>query len=113
MAAIWAISYQANFQLRTLGWLYDLASDLGGGTRRTHWFALYRNDAMVDDWTFIQGVRRGNFRLHPSGRRGISEGCVTLPDRGQFDRLRQFLKSQPTHKVPGTNLDYYGTITVR
>lgn len=96
-----------------LGWLYDLASDLSNGTRRGEWFALYRSDATIDDWTCVEGVRRGNFRLHPSGRRGISEGCITLPDRKQFDKLRTFLKSQLTAKVPGANFDYYGTVTVR
>ncbi|WP_254367149.1 tlde1 domain-containing protein [Paraburkholderia sp. NMBU_R16] len=35
-------------------------------TQGHQWFALYRNDGVVDDYTFIDGVRRGNFRLHPN-----------------------------------------------
>lgn len=45
----------------------DFVADARAGTNRSTWFALYRNDATIDDWTFVQGVRRGNFRLHPSG----------------------------------------------
>ncbi|NRO95471.1 DUF2778 domain-containing protein [Paraburkholderia sp. NMBU_R16] len=96
-----------------LGWFNDLMADARAGTDRSRWFALYRNDGTIDDWTFVEGVRRGNFRLHPSGWWGMSEGCITLPHAGQFDKLRQFLKAQPTRKIPGTTINYYGTVTVR
>ncbi|WP_433691402.1 tlde1 domain-containing protein [Kosakonia cowanii] len=29
------------------------------------WFALYYDDIGIDDWTWVKGVQRGNFRLHP------------------------------------------------
>ena len=96
-----------------LAWFSDLWRDMRAGTKRSEWFALYRNDGTIDDWTFIHGVRRGNFRLHPSGWWGVSEGCITLPSVGQFHKLRQFLKAQPTANIPGTLIDYYGTVTVQ
>ena len=50
-----------------LGWLYDYLRTHGYGTDRNEWFALYRKDEQVDDITFVNGVRRGAFRLHPIG----------------------------------------------
>lgn len=61
----------------------------------------------------INGIRRGNFRLHPAGRLGESDGCITLQNPAQFDKLRAFLKAQPTFLVPGTLLRAYGKVTVR
>jgi len=58
-------------------------------------------------------VRRGNFRLHPNGRFGVSEGCIMLLSMQQFDKLRAWLLSQETKMVPGTSLPYYGTVAVR
>lgn len=58
-------------------------------------------------------MRRGNFRLHPNGRFGVSEGCITLLSTQQFDKLRAWLLSQETKMVPGTSLPYYGTVAVR
>ncbi|MFP3617622.1 DUF2778 domain-containing protein, partial [Paraburkholderia sp. SIMBA_050] len=48
-----------------MGWLNDFRSDLLAGTHRADWFALYRNDGVIDDWTSLNGIRRGHFRLHP------------------------------------------------
>ncbi|MGF6787431.1 DUF2778 domain-containing protein [Paraburkholderia sp. 35.1] len=96
-----------------LGWLYDLLKDAWSDVDHSTWFALYRNDGVIDDWTFINGVKRGNFRLHPTGRWGESEGCITVTDQSQFDRLRSFLLSHPTRKIPGTTLQYYGTVLVQ
>jgi hypothetical protein len=33
----------------------------------SNWFAFYANDGKVDDETFCNSVKRGNFRLHPKG----------------------------------------------
>ncbi|APY94891.1 Protein of uncharacterised function (DUF2778) [Burkholderia pseudomallei] len=96
-----------------MGWLNDFRADLLAGTHRADWFALYRNDGVIDDWTSINGIRRGHFRLHPVGYWGISEGCITLPQKSQFEALRKFLKSQPTGVVPGTSMKYYGRVTVQ
>jgi hypothetical protein len=43
---------------------------------RSEWFALYREDAAIDDETWYEGVRRELFRLHPGT---VSEGCITIP----------------------------------
>lgn len=95
------------------GWLRDWLKDRASHVEHDQWFALYRNDGVVDDYTFVDGVRRGNFRLHPNGRFGISEGCITILSQTQFDKLRQFLLGQDTKVIPGTNIKYYGTVEVR
>lgn len=96
-----------------LGWLRDWLKDRASNVQHEQWFALYRNDGVVDDYTFIDGVKRGNFRLHPNGRFGISEGCITILSQTQFDKLRRFLLAQDTKVIPGTNIKYYGTVEVR
>ena len=83
------------------------------GTDRTTWFALYRDDDVIDDRTSINGIRRGNFRLHPVGPRRLSEGCIALADPAQFKTLRDRLKSTPVISVPGTVMRAYGTVDVR
>jgi hypothetical protein len=57
--------------------------------------------------TFINGVRRGNFLLHPVEHPNVSNGCIKVAHRAQFDRLPAYLRSQKAEKVPGTNTDYY------
>ncbi|WP_164141641.1 DUF2778 domain-containing protein [Serratia marcescens] len=75
------------------------------------WFAPYREDGKIDDYTWINGVKRGNFRLHPSGPLGISLGCITLQHRTDFLAIRQALVStRPVRLVNG--LMSYGTIEV-
>ncbi|ORC49640.1 DUF2778 domain-containing protein [Paraburkholderia terricola] len=96
-----------------LGWLWDAVKDTFVHSNRSEWFALYRNDGKIDDWTFINGVRRGNFRLHPVGRLGESKGCVTVANPAQFQQLRAFLTSQTQQTIPGSNINYYGTVMVR
>lgn len=96
-----------------MGWLNDLLADFVAGTHRVEWFALYRDDGIIDDWTSIDGIRRGHFRLHPAGYWGTSEGCITLPHKSQFDMLRKFLKSQPAGIIPSTGMKYYGRVLVQ
>lgn len=50
-----------------MGWLYDFVKDQASGVHHEDWFALYRDDGQIDDYTVINGVRRGNFRIHPNG----------------------------------------------
>ena len=52
-----------------LGWLRDWASR-HYSVDRNEWFALYRDDGVIDDATSVGGVSRGAFRLHPIGPRG-------------------------------------------
>jgi len=83
------------------------------GTDRTTWFALYRSDDVIDDWTSINGIRRGNFRLHPIGPRRLSDGCIAIVSPSQFKMLYDRLKSTPTISIPGTAMRAYGTVDVR
>ncbi|WCM24584.1 DUF2778 domain-containing protein [Paraburkholderia bryophila] len=96
-----------------LGWLRDTIKDILVHSNRREWFALYRNDGVIDDETFINGIKRGAFRLHPAGRFHESKGCITLHNLSQFEKLRTFLKSQPVAFIPGTTIRYYGTVNVR
>lgn len=74
---------------------------------------LFRDDGKIDDYTFVQGVKRGNFRLHPIGPLGLSEGCITLQHPIQFNYLRdRLLESGATLNIPGSQLKAYGTIKV-
>ncbi|MBF3447276.1 DUF2778 domain-containing protein [Burkholderia pseudomallei] len=97
-----------------LGPIRDLALDMWSNSDRSTWFALYRADAKIDDETDVNGVKRSAFRLHPNGRWGVSDdGCITITTQVQFDQLRAYLMKQPTAKIPGTDIEYYGTVDVR
>ncbi|WP_199272289.1 DUF2778 domain-containing protein [Paraburkholderia acidisoli] len=91
----------------------DRLMDLVNDTDREQWFALYRDDGEIDDWTFVNGVGRGHFRLHPHGRANVSEGCITLADPAAFDRLRKRLLHAPTIALPGGKGFAYGTVEVQ
>lgn len=75
------------------------------------WFALYRDDGKIDDHTWVNGVERGNFRLHPPGPIGVSLGCITLQHRTDFLAIRQALLSTPQVKL-FNGLMSYGMIEV-
>ncbi|AMP40290.1 DUF2778 domain-containing protein [Ralstonia solanacearum] len=96
-----------------LGPLMDSIRSAVSSSNHAEWFALYRDDGVIDDWTFVNSVRRGNFRLHPIGPRGISEGCVTLVSKQQFATLRTYLKSRSGGVVPGTSTKHYGVLEVK
>ena len=90
-----------------LGPLLDFIKD------RSDWFALYAADKQIDDEVFCNTVKRGNFRLHPAGTRGISQGCITLTTRTDFDILRHQLIAAGQVLIPGTSLHAYGRVTVQ
>ncbi|WP_370659763.1 DUF2778 domain-containing protein [Massilia polaris] len=77
------------------------------------WFALYAIDRTIDDETFCNQVKRGNFRLHPKGPSGISQGCITVADRTDHQKLRAYLKASTPSVVPGSQLQAYGVVVVR
>jgi hypothetical protein len=80
---------------------------------RDKWFALYKCDGAIDDATFVAGVRRGMFRLHPIGPRRMSTGCLVVAHQVEFDRLRTWLlSSAPTAHVGESRMRSYGTISV-
>lgn len=82
----------------------------GASFNHGEWFALYRNDGEIDDYTWVEGVKRGNFRLHPGQ---ISEGCITLPNEMEYSVLRSAILRYSKQAVPGARaLMSYGTIEV-
>lgn len=95
-----------------LGAVVDTMNDLANGTQRQDWFSLYAATPPASDFLTIKGVRRGNFRIHPVGYWGVSEGCITLPNIENFYTFRTWLTSHATSKIPGTEIDHYGTVTV-
>jgi hypothetical protein len=96
-----------------LGWLHDWVSEMNVGTTdRSKWFMLWNE--RTGDSTFINGVRRGEFRLHPAGSRRVSEGCITLPSAEEFDRLQRHIRFRPPDlPVPGTTDKAYGIVVVQ
>ena len=80
---------------------------------RSEWFALYAIDGKIDDETYCNKVKRGLFRLHPKGDLGISEGCITIESRKDYQKLRAILKSVTPVTIPGSPLKAYGTVVVR
>lgn len=91
--------------------LRDYINSVISGSDREVWFGLYRDDGMIDDFTFTEGVKRGSFRLHPAGYQGTSNGCITLPSRAHYEILYRALLRTPTfYTHPG--LLAYGTIHV-
>jgi hypothetical protein len=94
-------------------WASDTANTLlGKPSDHTEWFALYCDDGQIDDYMWIDGIRRGNFRLHPIGGGGISNGCITLQNHADFQNVRRALLH--TSPVPAGNsgLMAYGWIEV-
>ena len=81
-------------------------------TGRDEWFALYRQDGTIDDEMFINGVRRGEFRLHPIGPARTSLGCITLQSHTEFDRMRSYLLQAPVTTITRTRMRTYGTVSV-
>ncbi|MEO0443818.1 MAG: tlde1 domain-containing protein [Pseudomonadota bacterium] len=45
---------------------------------------------------FCEQVKRGQFRLHPKGRRGISQGCITLDNWTDYQVVHSLLKGTKT-----------------
>ncbi len=93
------------------GPFYDFYNSTISGSDRSTWFGLFKEDANIDDDTFIEGVKRGQFRLHPAGYRGISEGCITLPSKANYSILRNALLQTVTFRVSSA-LIAYGTVQV-
>ncbi|GAB80107.1 DUF2778 domain-containing protein [Shimwellia blattae] len=77
----------------------DLFNKIYNGTQFGHneWFALYRDDWGIDDGTWIDGVYRGLFRLHPGT---ISEGCITIAHNSDYAQIRNALMNTSLIQVP-------------
>ncbi len=90
--------------------LKTFAKSMASGSDHTVWFALYRDDNKIDDITFYKNTERGNFRLHPAGWRGISNGCITLPNVDDYMTLYRALLSTTTMRI--SSFTAFGTIQV-
>ncbi len=96
-----------------LGWLRDAWGEIGVGTTdHTQWFMLWNKD--TGDSTYVGNVKRGQFRLHPIGPLGLSEGCITVTNPTTFERFAAFLRKNGADlPVPGSSLKAYGTVEVK
>ncbi len=81
-------------------------------TGRDQWFALHGIDDHIDDEIYCEKVKRGQFRLHPKGPSGRSEGCIVIDNSTYFLHLRTLLKSTSPVAVPGSPLRAYGKVVV-
>ncbi|WP_413652433.1 tlde1 domain-containing protein [Pantoea sp. B65] len=78
------------------------------------WFGLFSFQIM-NDWLYVNGVRRGQFRLHPlrPNGSGTSWGCITFFRMHDFAMVRQALLSRKKVRVPGhSELMAYGRVDV-
>jgi hypothetical protein len=95
-----------------IGWLRDEFNPLLGSTDHRKWFMLW--NPYTGDATFVNGVKRGLFRLHPDGPMHVSDGCITLKSGTDFERLHDYLKAKgATMPIPGTDMKAYGKVDVR
>lgn len=95
---------------RQSGGLLGPLRDLFNG--RDEWFALYAADGRIDDETFCKKVKRGQFRLHPKGTTGRSEGCIVINKKTDYLFLRTILKNTEQISVPGIDFKAYGKLVV-
>ena len=90
-----------------IGWLRDLFSD------KRDWFALYADDNKIDDETWCEQVKRGQFRLHPKGRVGVSKGCIVIDNPHDFNFISSILRNSHPEIIAGTDIKAWGKITVK
>ena len=76
------------------------------------WFALFADDGSIDDSTLCDHVIRGNFRLHPKGPLGRSEGCITIDKHEDFNAIRDQLKACPLEAIPNSQFKAYAMVVV-
>ena len=73
-------------------------------------FRHRRDDWGTDDDTWNEGVKRGNFRLHPGA---LSKGGSLMPHASDFAMLHNALLRTPQVDIPCmSKLKVYGTIEV-
>ena len=80
---------------------------------RGDWFSLLADDGKIDDKTICDRIQRGQFRLHPKGTAGISQGCVVIDSIADFYHLRTLLKGTSSQKIKGTDMMTYGRLIVK
>jgi hypothetical protein len=77
------------------------------------WMALYADDGTVNDEMLCNSVKRGNFRLHPKGPLGRSEGCITVDTYHDFQVIRSFIRTRPQFSIPNSQLKAYAKLDVQ
>jgi Protein of unknown function (DUF2778) len=98
---------------QALAWAKDAYNSRDGTpSHHNEWFALYRGDGKIDDYTWVNGGKRGQFRLHPAGGHGISLGCITLPSYSDFQTIRHAFLNTTTIPAGNSGLNAYGWIEV-
>lgn len=90
-----------------MGGLRELFSDRG------EWFALYAIDGKIDDETCCERFKRGQFRLHPEGPLGISQGCIVIKKPRDDQVLYSRLKNARRVTVPGAGWEAFGKVFVK
>lgn len=90
-----------------LGWLRDLFND------KSEWFALYADDGKIDDETWCEKVKRGEFRLHPKGRLGVSQGCIVIDRHNDFQLISSILRNGESKLIAETEIRAWGKVSVR
>ncbi|TKC91504.1 DUF2778 domain-containing protein [Trinickia terrae] len=64
-------------------------------------------------WSFLlRKVCKSQFRLHPKGHLGISEGCITIENMNDWTRIRAIFSDAPKVSVPGSALKAYAELIV-
>lgn len=110
-AGVGAIPPGAYFIIdRQSGGLLGPLRDAISGKR--DWFSLLADDGKIDDVTICDKIIRGEFRLHPKGTVGISQGCIVIDDADRFQLLRAILKTSAQQKISGTSFMTYGRVVV-
>ncbi|WP_244099196.1 DUF2778 domain-containing protein [Burkholderia ambifaria] len=89
------------------GWLGALRDSV---TDNPEWFALYADDGRVDDETFCDGVKRGQFRLHAGS---ISKGCITIATQADFNVIKGMLRGKNEYFISGQKIRHYGKVIVK
>ncbi|NIF51364.1 DUF2778 domain-containing protein [Burkholderia sp. Ax-1724] len=82
------------------------------GNKKGEWYSLYAIDGNIDDEVICNGIVRGQFRLHPKGRLGRSEGCVTIERLTDWNRIRSIFTDTPKIPIAGSRLKVYDELIV-
>ncbi len=88
--------------------------DLWNGTNHDDWFGLFSYETMNDN-LYVNGVKRGQFRLHPlrPDGSGTSWGCITFFQVSDFAFVRDRILNTKKFNVPGgAGLMAYGRVDV-
>jgi hypothetical protein len=90
-----------------LGPIRDLFND------KDEWIALYAIDKKIDDSVMCNNIKRGQFRIHPKGPMAISNGCIVITTQKDFNFFKSILGNTKKEKIPGSNVETYGVLTVK